>query len=83
MVAAEPCEYTIDSMPAVHTSMNVNEGHFTLMVELLINTMTKAKLTHKIQTKVRLSLAPMREHIRYYCVVCINCLIAFKQGSIF
>lgn len=64
-VADGPCDYTGDSMVNVHTGMNINEHHFNLMVELLIDAMTKAGVAHNTQNKVLARLAPMREEIIY------------------
>jgi hemoglobin len=58
-----PCVYTGDSMLMVHKGMNINENHFNLMVELLINAMTTASIEHSTQNKVLARLAPMRTKI--------------------
>lgn len=65
MVADEPCEYTGDSMLDVHAGMNINENHFNLMVDLLINAMDDANIPHNTQNKMLAKLATIRSDIIY------------------
>jgi len=65
MVADGPCEYTGDSMENVHAGMDINENHFNLTVDLLINAMTKADIPHSTQNKLLARFAPMRSEIAF------------------
>jgi hemoglobin len=65
MVADGPCEYTGDSMLDVHAGMNINENHFNLMVDLLVNAMDDANIPHNTQNKMLAKLATMRSDIIY------------------
>lgn len=65
MVADGPCEYTGDSMLDVHAGMNINENHFNLMVDLLINAMDDANIPHNTQNKMLAKLATIRSDIIY------------------
>jgi hemoglobin len=65
MVADGPCVYTGDSMLDVHAGMNINENHFNLMVDLLINAMDDANIPHNTQNKMLAKLATMRSDIIY------------------
>jgi hemoglobin len=57
--------YTGDSMLDVHAGMNINENHFNLMVDLLINAMDDANIPHNTQNKMLAKLATMRSDIIY------------------
>ncbi len=60
-----PCEYTGDSMEAVHTGMNITEGDFNRTVDLLINAMDKADVPHRLQNQILKVLAPTRDEMLY------------------
>lgn len=57
------CKYTGNSMVQVHTGMNISEADFNRTVELLINAMTKAGVSHPMQNRILEKLAPMRANI--------------------
>jgi len=65
MLTGGPCLYTGDSMVDVHTGMQITEHDFNLGVDLLINAMTKADVSHPNQNKVLAILAKMRSEIIY------------------
>ncbi len=58
-----PCNYSGDTMQAIHTGMNINESDFNHLVELLIDAMTQSKVPHRTQNKLLARLAPMRAQI--------------------
>ncbi|MCW8109864.1 group 1 truncated hemoglobin [Alteromonas ponticola] len=60
-----PCEYTGDSMTQVHTGMNITEAHFNRTVDLLINAMNKANVSHRLQNQLLAKLAPTRKEMLY------------------
>ena len=63
--AGGPCEYSGDSMEQVHAGMNVNEADFNRLVDLLVDAMTKAGISHRAQNQLLAKLAPMRRDIIY------------------
>ncbi len=65
MVTDGPCDYTGDSMSQVHGGMNITEAHFNRTVDLLINAMNKAGVSHRHQNLILAELAPMREDMLY------------------
>ncbi|HVL00420.1 MAG TPA: group 1 truncated hemoglobin [Dongiaceae bacterium] len=65
-VSDGPCEYTGDSMLDVHQKMNITENEFNRTVDLLINAMTQAGVSHRTQNKLIARLAPMRPDIIYH-----------------
>ncbi|MCU7554316.1 group 1 truncated hemoglobin [Alteromonas sp. ASW11-19] len=65
MVTNGPCEYTGDSMSQVHGGMNITESHFNRTVDLLINAMNKAGVSHRHQNRILAELAPMRKDMLY------------------
>lgn len=60
-----PCEYTGDTMERVHDGMNMSESDFNRGVDLLINSMNRANIPHRIQNRVLAIFAPMRKEIIY------------------
>ncbi|MCF2949209.1 group 1 truncated hemoglobin [Paraglaciecola aquimarina] len=60
-----PCKYTGDEMRQVHAGMNINEADFNHGVDLFINAMEKANISHPIQNKILAVLAPTRKDIIY------------------
>lgn len=60
-----PCEYTGDTMERVHDGMDMSETDFNRGVDLLINSMNRANVPHRIQNKVLAIFAPMRKEIIY------------------
>lgn len=62
-ITGGPCQYTGDSMSDSHANMGITEESFNHTVELLINAMSRAKVSHRLQNKILKRLAPMREDI--------------------
>lgn len=60
-----PCEYTGDTMEKVHDGMNMSESDFNRGVDLLINSMNRANIPHRVQNRVLAIFAPMRKEIIY------------------
>lgn len=60
-----PCSYSGDSMEQVHSGMNITEQHFNRTVDLLINAMSKANVSHQMQNSVLKVLAPTRDDMLY------------------
>lgn len=58
-----PCEYTGDSMVAIHTGMNITEADFNRVVDLLISAMEEQNISHTIQNKILAKMAPLRPEI--------------------
>lgn len=65
MVTNGPCNYTGDSMERVHGGMNITEADFNRTVDLLINAMNKAGVSHRHQNRILSELAPMRDQMLY------------------
>ncbi|MDO6425895.1 group 1 truncated hemoglobin [Thalassotalea sp. 1_MG-2023] len=62
-ISEGPCEYTGDSMVDIHTGMNISEGDFNRVVELLIRAMESTGISYPVQNRLLARLAPMREQI--------------------
>ena len=60
-----PCEYTGDTIEKVHDGMNMSESDFNRGVDLLINSMNRANIPHRVQNRVLAIFAPMRKEIIY------------------
>lgn len=60
-----PCDYTGDSMIDVHANMAVTEAAFNRTVDLLVNAMNGAGVTHVDQNQLLARLAPLRKDIIY------------------
>lgn len=60
-----PCQYSGDSMLDVHKGMHISERDFNLTVDLLINAMSKAHISHRLQNRILARLAPMRKDMLY------------------
>lgn len=58
-----PCKYTGDTMIDIHTGMNINEGDFNHVVELLILAMEDVGISYQSQNKILAKLAPLRAKI--------------------
>lgn len=58
-----PCTYTGDTMPLIHTGMNINEADFNALVEDLQAAMTFRQIPLAAQNKLLARLAPMRGDI--------------------
>lgn len=63
LVTSGPCQYTGDNMVEVHTGMNITETDFNKTVDLLINAMTKADVSHQNQNRILFHLAKFRGEI--------------------
>ncbi len=60
-----PCDYTGDSMKQIHDGMQINERDFNHLVDLLIEAMYKAGVSHRVQNQLLARLAPLRQDIIY------------------
>lgn len=60
-----PCQYTGDTMKQVHQGMQISETDFNRTVDLLINAMTKAGVSHRHQNQILAIFAPMRKDMIY------------------
>ena len=60
-----PCKYTGDNMVDIHTGMNVTEGDFNHLVDLLINSMDEQGIPHLTQNKLLARLTPLRGEVIY------------------
>ncbi|WP_404341213.1 group 1 truncated hemoglobin [Pseudoalteromonas mariniglutinosa] len=58
-----PCEYAGDSMVDIHTGMNISEGDFNHVVDLLINAMNEQNIPHTVQNQILNRLAPLRPEV--------------------
>nr|WP_220100112.1 group 1 truncated hemoglobin [Alteromonas antoniana] len=65
MVTGGPCSYSGDTMEQVHGGMNITETDFNRTVDLLINAMNKAGVSHRHQNQILAQLAPMRSQMLY------------------
>jgi len=63
MVSNGPCEYTGDTMEAVHAGMQIDKSQFNRVVELLQNAMTSQGVSYADQNRLIQRLAPMRPAI--------------------
>ena len=59
------CTYTGDNMVDVHTGMNISESEFNLGADLLINAMTKAGVSHRLQNQLLATIVPLRKEFIY------------------
>lgn len=60
-----PCTYTGDNMQQIHDGMQISERDFNHLVDLLIDAMYKADVSHPVQNQLLARLAPMRTDIIY------------------
>lgn len=60
-----PCDYTGDSMRQIHDGMDINERDFNHLVDLLIDAMYQAGVSHQVQNQLLARLAPLRRDIIY------------------
>jgi hemoglobin len=58
-----PCKYNGDSMIDIHTGMNINEGDFNRVVELLIQAMEDVGIPYSSQNRILAKLAVFRAEI--------------------
>ncbi len=58
-----PCEYTGDSMEAIHTGMNIDEADFNRVVELLVEALNEVNIPFTTQNRLLARLAPMRRSV--------------------
>ncbi|TMP32437.1 group 1 truncated hemoglobin [Pseudoalteromonas rubra] len=58
-----PCDYRGDSMVQIHTGMQITEADFNRVVELLINAMNEAGISHTTQNQILARLAPLRGEV--------------------
>ena len=64
-LASGNCPYTGDNMIDVHTGMNISESEFNLSADLLINAMTKAGVSHRLQNRLLATIVPLRKEFIY------------------
>jgi len=64
-VSGGPCEYTGDSMLKVHSKMNIGEGEFNTVVDMMYRAMDRAGVPATTQNRLIAQLAPMRSDIIY------------------
>lgn len=60
-----PCQYGGDSMEQIHQGMEINERDFNHLVDLLIDAMDEANISHPTQNLLLARLAPLRQRIIY------------------
>nr|WP_320166618.1 group 1 truncated hemoglobin [uncultured Methylophaga sp.] len=60
-----PCQYEGDSMEQIHHGMDINERDFNHLVDLLIDAMDEAGISHPTQNLLLARLAPLRQQIIY------------------
>lgn len=60
-----PCAYKGDNLREVHRGMNITERDFNRIVDLLINAMRKADLTHRERNRILAKIAPFRKEVIY------------------
>lgn len=60
-----PCQYTGDNMVDIHTGMQVKEGDFNHVVQLLIDAMNDSGIDTPVQNALLARLAPLRSDIIY------------------
>ncbi|MFD2231317.1 group I truncated hemoglobin [Alkalimarinus sediminis] len=62
-VADGPCHYGGDSMVDIHTGMNIREGDFNHLVELMITAMESSGIAYPLQNELLSRLVPLRNEI--------------------
>ena len=62
-VSGGPCQYEGDSMVDIHTGMNIREGDFNHLVELLIKAMDSSGVAYPLQNELLSRLVPLRKEI--------------------
>lgn len=65
LLTGGPCQYTGDSMEQVHAGMNISESTFNHGVDLFINAMTKADISHPMQNRVLAVMIHTQEQMIY------------------
>ncbi|MDT0603965.1 group 1 truncated hemoglobin [Thalassotalea sp. W431] len=58
-----PCTFEGDSMHDIHTGMNITEGDFNRVVELLVQSLEQAQVSYPLQNRILKKLAPLRTDI--------------------
>lgn len=58
-----PCTFEGDSMQDIHTGMNISEGDFNRVVELLIKALEQTNVSYPLQNRILNKLAPLRGEI--------------------
>lgn len=64
-VSDGPCQYTGDSMLDSHRKLNITEGEFNRVVDLLINALNRAGVPHTSQNRLLARLKDTRDDIIY------------------
>ncbi|TGD75474.1 group 1 truncated hemoglobin [Mangrovimicrobium sediminis] len=62
-VSGGPCTYDGDSMPDIHTGMQIDEADFNRVVELLVEAMEDNGIAYPVQNRLLARLAPLRGEI--------------------
>jgi len=65
VMAKGPCTYTGDTMEQVHSGMNITEADFNHGVDLFINAMDKADISHNLQNRLLKEVAKTRDQMIY------------------
>lgn len=65
-IAGGPCEYEGDTMAQTHLGMDITEGHFNQVVDMLVDAMEAEGIPYPVQNRLLARLAPMRKNIIYY-----------------
>ncbi|MDG1752902.1 MAG: group 1 truncated hemoglobin [Thalassotalea sp.] len=58
-----PCTFEGDSMRDIHTGMNITEGDFNRVVELLVKALEESQVSYPLQNKILKKLAPLRADV--------------------
>lgn len=58
-----PCTYEGDSMVDIHTGMNIREGDFNHLVELMIKAMDSSEIAYPLQNELLSRLVPLRQEV--------------------
>lgn len=58
-----PCTFDGDSMRDIHTGMNITEGDFNRVVELLVKALEQSQVSYPLQNRILNKLAPLRKEI--------------------
>lgn len=58
-----PCTFEGDSMRDIHTGMNITEGDFNRVVELLVKALEESQVSYPLQNRILKKLAPLRKDI--------------------
>lgn len=58
-----PCTFSGDSMREIHTGMNITEGDFNRVVELLVKALEESQVSYPLQNQILKKLAPLRADV--------------------